>query len=117
MLPSSKSQLSSPNIEDSHDILLESVAQDKYVLDQVTAAVVNAADAHGITTIVLACIENHVEWVDVECPASDGDSMLRRLRVAIHDVGTHGIAVDGGRIKRGVDFVGKFGRVVVESGS
>lgn len=37
------------------------------------------------------------------------------LGVTVHNVGTFGVAVDSGRVKRGVDLVGKLRGIVVES--
>ena len=51
----------------------------------------------------------------MECLTVDGHTMIGGFGRAVHNVGTLGIAVDGWRVKRRVDLIGKFSGVVVKS--
>lgn len=74
-------QLSSTNIEDSDNILHESVTEDKNILLGIVTTVGNTRRAGAISVV-----DDHVDGVDSEGGASDGDSVGRSSSIAVHCV-------------------------------
>jgi hypothetical protein len=109
-----KLHLHGSDVKHSHHVLLESISKNVQILGGFVAAIVNAGNADGVTVIISAGVQNHVQGVNSESGTADGNAVGGGSSIAIDDVGTLIIAVNGGWGEGGVDCVGDRGGVVVE---
>lgn len=109
-----KFHLHGTDVKHSHHVLLEGISKNIQILGRVVAAIINASNADGVTFIVGAGVQDHVQGVNGESGTANGNPVGGGSSIAIDDVGTLIIAVDGSRGESGVDRVGNRGGVVVE---